>query len=133
MFVIFLFISGYFVGIYIYSKVSIQDYRQSFSELYQIHERGVCLSKLMFYAREDMLSATEASVGGNYEDSDRIVQGYQSLSMDQLWRCMDLEEAYTEIKRNDKGYLKNVKQFITDSDTSKLCTLAAKYSTHSIT
>jgi hypothetical protein len=60
MLCMFLFISAYFVGIYIYSRVGIEDYRRSFDELYQIHERGICLSKLMFYAREDMLSANEA-------------------------------------------------------------------------
>ena len=70
---LFIFIAGYFIGIYIYSKVSIEDYRQSFSELHQIHERGVCISKLMFYAREDMLSATEAELNGNYESTDNII------------------------------------------------------------
>ena len=81
MLLLFLFIIAYFVGIYIYSRVGIEDYRQSFDELYHIHERGVCISKLMFYAREDMLTASEAKQSDRFSDADSIVQGYRSLSM----------------------------------------------------
>lgn len=45
----------------------------------------------MFYAREDMLSATEAKLSDSFSETDSIIQGYRSPSMDQLWRCMELE------------------------------------------
>jgi len=46
---------------------------------------------------------------------------------------MELEQQYTDIKRNDKSYLRNVQQLIDDSDSSKLCTLVGQYSTQNLT
>lgn len=46
---------------------------------------------------------------------------------------MELEQQYTDIKRNDKSYLRNVQQLIDDSDSSKLCALVGQYSTLSLT
>ena len=35
----------------------------------------------MFYAREDMLSASEAKLSDSFSDADSMIQGYRSLSM----------------------------------------------------
>jgi hypothetical protein len=35
----------------------------------------------MFYAREDMLSASEAKLSDSFTDADSMIQGYRSLSM----------------------------------------------------
>ena len=74
--ILFLFMSGYFVGIYIYNKMSIELFRESYSDLHTIHQRSICLSKLFYYSREDIQTGTIAELGGG------DIQGYKSLSMD---------------------------------------------------
>lgn len=59
---LFILITGYFIGIYVYTSMSIDAYRDSFGDIQTIHDRSICLTKLFFYAREDILTATEATL-----------------------------------------------------------------------
>jgi hypothetical protein len=65
MLALFLFITSYFVGIYLYSRFCIDNFKQSFDDMHTIHERGICLTKLMFYAREDIQNGVEATLTGS--------------------------------------------------------------------
>lgn len=90
------------MGVYLYTRDSLKSYKASFIDIRTVHDRSICLSKLFFFAREDLLTASEASLSTGGTDS---IQGYKSPSMDQLWRCMNLEQDFTELKRNGKSYL----------------------------
>ena len=109
---LFLFSASYFIGLYLYAKFSLEAYRDSFTDLSQIHNRGLCLSQMFFYAREDMQSAVIAEKSGipsdfieNEADLPWGSSGYRSRSMSKLWQCMNLENHLTEIKRDNKAYL----------------------------
>lgn len=124
---LFLLLTGYFVGIYVFTRGSIEEYQASFTDLRTVHDRGVCLTKLFFYAREDMLTATVATLQ-NTTSSITGLQGFESASMDQLWACLSLEQALTDIKRANVPYLSTGRPEILDSDSYSLCDLVAQLS-----
>jgi len=41
---------------YIFTKISIESYEASFGDIRTVHDRGICLTKLFYYAREDVLT-----------------------------------------------------------------------------
>ena len=61
------------------------------------------------------MSNTTSSITG--------LQGFESDSMDQLWSCMNLEQAFTEIKRSDDSFLSDSQTLIFKSDSEELCKL----------
>lgn len=49
----FLFFFSFFIGMYLFCRYSLEAFRDSFIEMNNIHNRGLCLSQMFFYARED--------------------------------------------------------------------------------
>jgi len=67
---------------------------------------------MFFYAREDMQSAVVAEKSDapadfieTEVDLPWATSGYRSRSMSKLWQCMNLENHFTEIKRDNRAYL----------------------------
>ena len=57
-----MFLTGYFVGIYVYTVFSVAAYKDSFEDLRMIHDRSICLTKLFFLAREDLITGRIANM-----------------------------------------------------------------------
>ena len=134
-----LFFVSFFIGLYLYAKFSLEAYRDSLTDLSQIHNRGLCLSQMFFYAREDMQSAVIAEKSDTppdyFEDEDNILwgtSGYRSRSMSKLWQCMNLENDFTEIKRDDRAYLSGTLDEIELSEY-QLCKQAVSESAFKLT
>ena len=136
---LFIFFTSFFIGLYLYAKFSLEAYRDSFTDLSQIHNRGLCLSQMFFYAREDMQSAVIAEKSDNPTDFiENEVDlpwgtfGYRSRSMSKLWQCMNLENHFTEIKRDDRAYLSSTLDEIEVSEF-QLCKQAVSESAFKLT
>ena len=136
---LFLFFVSFFIGLYLYAKFSLEAYRDSLTDLSQIHNRGLCLSQMFFYAREDMQSAVVAEKSDAPPDSIETeldlpwaTSGYRSRSMSKLWQCMNLENHFTEIKRADRAYLARTLDEI-DLSEHQLCKQAVAESAFSLT
>jgi hypothetical protein len=54
---LFLALTGYFIGVYLYTAKSLDSYRESFADLQTVHERSICLTKLFYFTREDLLTS----------------------------------------------------------------------------
>lgn len=57
-----------------------------------------------------------------------MIQGFKSLSMNQLWHCLAIENEYTDIIRADRGFLNKAMDDMKASESGGLCDMAQTYS-----
>eukprot|EP00347_Sterkiella_histriomuscorum_P022240 403331180 len=123
---LFILFSGYFIGIYVFTLLTTRSFKDSFIDLNMIYQREYCSSKLFYLTREDFLQNLTAklidySKQEDIYDSSLKSGGYDSLSMRQLWKCMQIEQSYANLKRTHSSYLSDANSMISDLDTKKLC------------
>ncbi|CDW79589.1 pas domain s-box family protein [Stylonychia lemnae] len=120
MMLLFLLFSSYFVGIYIFTDLSTSQFQKSFEDLNVFYQRDACMTKLFFLTREEFQQNITASKAQFNQ------KGFNTLSMNKLWDCIDLETNYTAIRKKPGNYLKDVQSIMNDLDSNRLCLLISQ-------